>query len=186
MLLPVSHELLHGNRELPANFVGWIGVADHTLPTKGTELKVFASTPSTPNKKDDVCVFVQSEIWKLAGLDPRRAPHVIPETAWEVPESETMRSNEGHRSLTEFQQTAQWLGGTHIPAAVLTSLVGSLPANSIVVCHNITPYDACFEKAVMSLGGNCKLVSISSTPKSYLASFVTKVIQDDIVEAFLA
>lgn len=38
-----------------------------------------------------------------------------------------MTCNDARRNLTDFQETSQWLGGSAVPRAILTSLQSFLP-----------------------------------------------------------
>ena len=186
--VPVSHELLHGSRELPTSFVAWIALADTVLPAKGLELRRYdRDTPkkdSGDTKADTVCAFVLSDWWRYGGLDPRTAPRVIQESGCQLPD-EDLRSNMGHRSYTDFQQTAQWLGGVECPHAILSQLIkGVLPKDGVAVVHNITPYDGCLERAVISLrDAGHPLLCISTTSSSVLFNFVFTSVKTCLVEA---
>ena len=63
--------------------------------------------------------FVQSTAWKLQLLaDP---PQAIAESAFVAP-STNMASNDTRKNYTDYQETAQWLGGTDFPRKLLSSL----------------------------------------------------------------
>ena len=138
-------------------------------------------------------MFTSSDLWKLGGLDPRTAPKVLPETGWEVPTdaSEVLRSNEGHRSYTEFQQTAQWLGGQEVPhalvAATLKGALGSTTSKKkVIMVTNLTPYDGCLEKTLIALRESMPDIiptSISVTPNSVFYNHVATVVKRVLVEA---
>lgn len=187
IVLPVSHELLHGNRDLPANFMGWLGVMDTAVPQSGLEHKA----KDKDTKKEDigeVSHFVRSELWKLAGLDPRKAPRIVSETEWEVPsaDGDVLRSNEGHRSYTDFQQTAQWLAGTEIPSTILTALfAGAIAKGSTICIHNITPYDGALERALLNMRDNYNIYCISAAPNATVCSFVTSSVKNALLQVLL-
>ena len=56
----------------------------------------------------------------------------------------------GHRSLSEYQEGAQYLAGSEFPTAILEGLLKkvSLPSKSIGIVH-LTPYDCHLERVSM-------------------------------------
>ncbi|CAK9037139.1 unnamed protein product [Durusdinium trenchii] len=84
---------------------------------------------------------------------PRKMIPFQPETAYIVPSAERdalPHASEGFRSLSEYQETAQYLSGPSFPEAILQSITSKakLPSKVLGVI-NCTPYDACLERACM-------------------------------------
>ena len=57
---------------------------------------------------------------------PGSFPAALAEKSFVVPGGESMPTHEGRRNLTDQQETAQWLGGRQVPAAILQALLGAL------------------------------------------------------------
>lgn len=64
-------------------------------------------------------------MWGRQALDPAGFPLAINEREFVVP-GEGILCHDQRRNLTDQQETAQWLGGLHVPKAILTALLSSL------------------------------------------------------------
>lgn len=185
VVIPASHAHLHGNRDVPASFNAWIVVADHVLPRKGLELRRYDR--DTPKKEegdvDSVNEFVASDLWRHGGIEPREAPCIVPESEWLVPDEE-LRSNVGHRSYTDYQQTTQWAGGCDIPTKVLTHLTNQLCSDALIVVHNLTPFDGCLERAVIALRAAGKhIICVSTTTVTTNFTYSQNNVKNSLVTA---
>ena len=78
--------------------------------------------PPIKVEKADVNVFCFSKLWQSQIVSaPARA---IDESSFVVPGLSTVASSaEGRRNFTDVQETAQWLGGEHIPQLILQDLL---------------------------------------------------------------
>ncbi|CAK9083772.1 unnamed protein product, partial [Durusdinium trenchii] len=111
---------IHGNRELPSAFVCYLGVPDCTLPSKGTAHRVVRGAPGPD---DTTNVFCSSHLWSRQSLPLRCFPKALDEKHFVVP-GEAFLCHDSRRSLTDLQETAQWLGGVPVCASILESLTG--------------------------------------------------------------
>ncbi|CAJ1440263.1 unnamed protein product [Effrenium voratum] len=143
---------LHRNRELPAAYLCFLGVQDHALPMKGTAHRAVKGVPTSgqdgvkanslpgidllPNFK--ACLrgmsnaltsnlrFCASPLWQKQALAVKDFPFAIQEKDFIIPGDSLLHSNDQRRNLTDFQETAQWLGGVGVPKAIFKSLLGGL------------------------------------------------------------
>ncbi|CAL1143924.1 unnamed protein product [Cladocopium goreaui] len=95
-------------------------------------------------------VFRNSQL--LLDRSTRQAVPWASESTYIVPASEKdalPHASEGHRSLSEVQESAQLLTGTDLPNTVLASLFGKLTTSSALVI-NATPYDGCLESTLLT------------------------------------
>jgi len=67
----------------------------------------------------DVNVFCSSQLWREQLLPTVCRP--LEESEFVIPGC-AQSSAEGRRNYTDVQETAQWLGGSQIPSAILASL----------------------------------------------------------------
>jgi hypothetical protein len=66
------------------------------------------------------------------------------------------------RALSEAQEKAQWMTGGALPEAVLKSLLQGSKSGRQVSVVNLTPYDACLEKACVQFHSKNPAYSIKS------------------------
>ena len=66
------------------------------------------------------------------------------------------------RALSEAQEKAQWMTGGALPEAVLKSLLQGSKSGGQVSVVNLTPYDACLEKACVQFHSKNPAYSIKS------------------------
>lgn len=93
-------------------------ISDATLPSKGTGHKVSrVSEKVDPTSVNQWC---SSPLWTRQTLGAR--PKQLAESDYVTLSAAT--SHEGRRNLTDFQETAQWMGGKDLPACILQRLVG--------------------------------------------------------------
>lgn len=183
----------HGNRELPVHFPGWIGVHSMSLSRKGTGHKAKAEETGTEETKQSepiVNQFVKSELWRLQGNTAQNIPTVLKEEDFVVPcmQGEHLRSNDTRRSLTQVQETSQWVAGESISTCLLMSLLNGVDVG-LVILHNLSPYDSFVERAVHKLSGSVsgnktfpKMASLSITTDSVIANFVTSELKRQFIE----
>jgi hypothetical protein len=104
-----------------------------------------------------------------------------------VPER-NVRSNGTRRSLTDREETSQWLGGTDVPTKVLEALFAgmSFGKSSAVIVHHPTVYDSCLEQGLhtMAMAQGLRVASFSYTTEPLLAAFATKSFVNFLREAF--
>ena len=135
---------LHRNRELPAAYLCFLGVQDHALPMKGTAHRAVKGVPTSgqdgvkanslpgidllPNFKARLrdLRFCASPLWQKHALAVKDFPFAIQEKDFIIPGDSLLHSNDQQRNLTDFQETAQWLGGVGVPKAIFKSLLGGL------------------------------------------------------------
>lgn len=67
--------------------------------------------------------FCQSDLWARMALLPGTYPKAIQEKDFVVP-GEGFACHDGRRNLTDLQETSQWLGGSQVPNAILSALLG--------------------------------------------------------------
>ena len=69
-----------------------------------------------------------------------------------------------NRSLSEFQETAQYLSGLAFPEAIMTALLGKtkLPSKLLGIV-NCTPYDCWVERACMQPLGTNLVILLNKT-----------------------
>ena len=57
---------IHGNRDTPAVFNCWLGILDHTLPTKGTLHRASRSTTAVDKEATNMFFGIHMDCLKLA------------------------------------------------------------------------------------------------------------------------
>lgn len=65
--------------------------------------------------------FVNTTAWKLQAFPEGSLPEAIPESDYVCP-SAGLQSNDQRRNWTDYQETAQWLGGIDMPKKMLDAL----------------------------------------------------------------
>ena len=86
------------------------------------------------------CVrFCTSQLWLRQSLQLANFPKALDEKSFVVP-GEAFLSHDTRRSLTDLQETAQWLGGQAVPQSILEALTG-YPAQT-GLCHVVFPTPA--------------------------------------------
>ncbi|CAK9014066.1 Uncharacterized protein SCF082_LOCUS12189 [Durusdinium trenchii] len=144
--LNINLDELHKNRELPGAFGCFLGVADSTLPLRGT---AHRSVRGAPEAENQVNVFCGSFLWTRQAL--MEFPSAIQEKDFTVP-GDAMLSHTERRNLTDFQETSQWLGGPAVPKAVLKALLSGVKNNFTTVVIHPTAYDGSLEIAALQSG----------------------------------
>ena len=66
------------------------------------------------------------------------------------------------RALSEAQEKAQWMTGAALPEAVLKSLLQGSKSGGQVSVVNLTPYDACLERACVQFNSKNPVYNIRS------------------------
>lgn len=97
-----------------------------------------------------------------------------------------MRCNETRRSLTDREETAQWLGGPGLAHSVLTNLLrGTNQEKSLVYVHNPTVYEGVVERAVVNLcqTTSWRLAAFSPTLDQDIMRYAKQQIMSGLVEA---
>ncbi|CAK9038785.1 Sodium/hydrogen exchanger 3, partial [Durusdinium trenchii] len=141
---------LHKNRDLPSAYPAYIGVMDSTLPLRGTAHRVVRG--GAPEPENTVNVFCGSPLWLRQALPPSSFPPALPEKDFVVPGGSSFLSHSERRSLTDLQETAQWIGGTSVPKAILEQLMCNIKGACGAVVVHTTAYDGCLEFACLQLG----------------------------------
>ena len=224
---------LHRNRELPAAYLCFLGVQDHALPMKGTAHRAVKGVPTSgqdgvkanslpgidllPNFK--ACLrgmsnaltsnlrFCASPLWQKQALAVKDFPFAIQEKDFIIPGDSLLHSNDQRRNLTDFQETAQWLGGVGVPKAIFKSLLGGLARSwlllhvlafiswlldhepsgddakgrtkQVVAVIHMTSYDGCAELACLQLG----LPVMGSTPVEANFQCASNAVRNQLLQA---
>ncbi|CAK9067064.1 Uncharacterized protein SCF082_LOCUS34017, partial [Durusdinium trenchii] len=98
----------------------------------------------------DQNLFAKSDYWNLLAC---RATAPLPISEYQTPESGTFLFHEQGRSLTDKEETAQWVASGACIRSILESTmsrVSSLKGQSLVL-HHATPYEGTFEKVAYDL-----------------------------------
>ncbi|CAK9008793.1 Uncharacterized protein SCF082_LOCUS10019 [Durusdinium trenchii] len=169
--VPVDLNALHHNRSMPGGFLFYLCVADMCLPSQGTAHRASRGTGKV--EKADVNVFCFSKLWQNQVVSSSCCP--LDESQFVVPGQNVVASSaEGRRNYTDAQETAQWLGGDHIPEQILSDLLNST-GNEIkpVMVVNAATFDGCLEKTCVKKGLPC--VSQSEKQPHFVTSLkITK------------
>ncbi|CAK9100995.1 unnamed protein product [Durusdinium trenchii] len=144
--LNLNLEDLRKNREMPGAFLSFLGVADSTLPLRGTAHRVVRGAPESEAMVNAFCT---SSLWLRQVL--QQFPAAIPESQFVVP-SQSILSHSERRNLTDLQETAQWLGGINVPRMVLKSLMSGVKNSFGTIVLHPTSYDGALELAAISEG----------------------------------
>ncbi|CAJ1348206.1 unnamed protein product [Effrenium voratum] len=144
-VLATDNSECHANRDSPAAYIMYLCICDSTLPMKGTAHRVSRSAEQVD--KNNVNVFCTSKLWSLQAVQGE-PPKAIPEAQFVVPGGVAF-SNEARKNYTDLQETAQWLGGVHIPRSILSTLLGE--NRTALVVHG-SLYDGCVEKVCLDMG----------------------------------
>ncbi|CAJ1431217.1 unnamed protein product [Effrenium voratum] len=200
---------LHRNRELPAAYLCFLGVQDHALPMKGTAHRAVKGVPTSgqdgvkanslpgidllPNFK--ACLrgmsnaltsnlrFCASPLWQKQALAVKDFPFAIQEKDFIIPGDSLLHSNDQRRNLTDFQETAQWLGGVGVPKAIFKSLLGDDAkgrTKQVVAVIHMTSYDGCAELACLQLG----LPVMGSTPVEANFQCASNAVRNQLLQAW--
>lgn len=90
-----------------------------------------------------------------------------------------------HRSLSEFQETAQYLSGISFPEAILTALLGKtkLPSKVLGIV-NCTPYDCWLERASMKCRGTNLMILLNFVEHNSFAK-IQEFATNEMMQLFL-
>ncbi|CAK9073806.1 unnamed protein product [Durusdinium trenchii] len=96
-------------------------------------------------------IFMSSQL--VLDRSPRKMIPFAPETSYIVPSAERdalPHASEGNRSLSQTQESSQYLSGEHFPEAILSGLLtrAALPSKTLAVL-NCTPYDCWLERTCL-------------------------------------
>ncbi|CAL1150712.1 unnamed protein product [Cladocopium goreaui] len=125
--------------------------------------------------------FCTSQLWLRQSLQLANFPKALDEKSFVVP-GEAFLSHDTRRSLTDLQETAQWLGGQAVPQSILEALTGDRKNFHGAVVVHPTLYDGCVEMAGLRLG---HLVLASSGQPLYHNSG-KEIVKNHLVEAWKA
>ncbi|CAE7769661.1 unnamed protein product, partial [Symbiodinium necroappetens] len=94
---------------------------------------------------------------------------------------------ENERSFSEAQSAAQILGGLSMPTEVLDSILQDVKIDKKfpVAVLNLTPYDACLERACVNSGSifrTIRIVSYSASPESVEVLFAQRLMAQKLLE----
>lgn len=67
--------------------------------------------------------FCSSHLWTRQSLPLGKFPKALDERSFVVP-GEAFQCHDSRRSLTDLQETSQWLGGQGVPSCLLEALTG--------------------------------------------------------------
>ncbi|CAK9025766.1 unnamed protein product, partial [Durusdinium trenchii] len=169
--------------QFPCALPGWMVVKDSTLGARqGTLYKV-------PRNSDrdvkDQNLFAKSDYWNLLAC---RATAPLPISEYQTPESGTFLSHEQGRSLTDKEETAQWVASGACIRSILESTmsrVSSLKGQSLVL-HHATPYEGTFEKVAYDLmvehEETTHIACYSELQNPQVFSFVATQVKDRLLE----
>ncbi|CAK9073826.1 unnamed protein product [Durusdinium trenchii] len=169
---------IHGNREMPGAFPVWLGVPDSALPLKGT---AHRSVRGAPAPDAEMNVFCGSSLWLRQSLQPDAFPKALEERNFIVP-GEAFLSHDSRRSLTDLQETAQWMGGVPVCQSIFDALTGGRKNFHAAVLVHPTLYDGCVELAGVRSG--FIVVSSSGQPPSHNCG--KEIIKTHLLEAWKA
>ena len=165
---------LSPNRQMPAAFPALLCVCDTGLPLRGTghrSNRHMALVAESKPERNEVNCFCESKLWVLQSLGT--TPTALNEGEFVV---HGLTAAEGRRSLTDVQETSQWLGGVAVPKAILETLLGRERDNLVVIHGSF--FDASVEKACLELNIPC----ISHTADSKAFSYASQIVKNHLLQ----
>ncbi|CAK9093328.1 Uncharacterized protein SCF082_LOCUS43905 [Durusdinium trenchii] len=125
--------------------------------------------------------FCGSSLWLRQSLQPDAFPKALEERNFIVP-GEAFLSHDSRRSLTDLQETAQWMGGVPVCQSIFDALTGGRKNFHAAVLVHPTLYDGCVELAGVRSG--FIVVSSSGQPPSHNCG--KEIIKTHLLEAWKA
>ncbi|CAK8995952.1 unnamed protein product [Durusdinium trenchii] len=182
--IPFDLSSAHGNRSLPASLPGWMIVLDTTLGAKqGTLYKV---PRSSDRPAADTNTFAKNDWWSL-----HRCGATLPVNPGDyvTPESGTLFTHEQGRSLTDKEETSQWVSGLATLKEMMTACVSRVSSLKHQTClfHHFSCYEGNFEKVMLDLmvelNDRVYIGFHSSAPNQTVFEFAAASVKDKLLEA---
>ncbi|CAK9005673.1 unnamed protein product [Durusdinium trenchii] len=125
--------------------------------------------------------FCTSQLWLRQSLNSESFPKALDERSFVVP-GEAFLSHDTRRSLTDLQETAQWLGGAAVCQSILESLTGGRKNFHAAVVLHPTLYDGCVE--IASVRAGFSVLSSSGQPTNHNCG--KEIVKTHLLEAWKA
>ncbi|CAK9002075.1 Uncharacterized protein SCF082_LOCUS7183 [Durusdinium trenchii] len=123
--------------------------------------------------------FCASHLWQRQSLPFAKFPKALDEKNFVVP-GEGFLCHESRRSLSDLQETSQWMGGQAVPTALLEALTGDRKSYHAAVVVHPTTYDSCVELAAVKAG----FIVLSSTGNNMAFNCSKEIMKTHLLEAW--